>query len=245
MIKKNNEISKERHCDLLLPEHILIYMYLIGFFILQIGLTDTIIFIFYSWWKAYTCRHGSLCGPLIFNVIFIANFKLFLHNKIFKYLLYLVNNYVCFGMRSYMSDIEMYHKLKGYVITMMSILFRKMTCLHCYLYQDIRKNVIHQSKYLAILTNTVTLILIFFTLKKSQIVLATLCIKRLSALCNHIWTAQRNFLYVHPALSDPLSYVTIDRIFSPKMLCRLFQATFNKLKWRPKLTNMAVFCFNN
>lgn len=166
-----------------------------------------------------------------------------MHNKIFKYLLYLVNNYVCFGMRSYMSDIEMYHKLKGYVITMMSILFRKMTCLHCYLYQDIRKNVIHQSKYLAILTNTVTLILIFFTLKKSQIVLATLCIKRLSALCNHIWTAQRNFLYVHPALSDPLSYVTIDH--SPKMPCRLFQATFNKLKWRPKLTNMAVFCFNN
>lgn len=33
LIKKNNEISKERHCDLLFLEHILIYMYLTGVFL--------------------------------------------------------------------------------------------------------------------------------------------------------------------------------------------------------------------
>lgn len=73
-------------------------------------------FHFYSRCKAYTCRHGSLCGPLIINVIFIANLKLVLNSKIFKYSLYIVNNFVWFGGRDHLSDIEIEKQLKGYVI---------------------------------------------------------------------------------------------------------------------------------
>lgn len=63
-------------------------------------------FYFYSRCKVYICWYGFFCGLLIINVIFIVNLKFVLNSKIFKYLLYIVNNFVWFGGRDYLLDIE-------------------------------------------------------------------------------------------------------------------------------------------